>query len=95
MNEYLVEREGVYRLVHFWYRSHRRTGMVDSLDQNVDRLLGRLGSGRADGALVRVSTPLEGSDEILARARLFRFAEQFDRQLEAHWPLESPAKGGA
>ena len=40
VNEYRVERAGERRLVHFWYRSHRRTGMLGGLDQNIDRTIG-------------------------------------------------------
>ena len=62
-NEYLVERDGERQLVHFWYRSNRRTGMLGGIDQNVDRLVGRLGDGRADGALIRLSTRMVDGDK--------------------------------
>jgi len=88
VNEYLVERDGEQRLVHFWYRSYRRTGMLGGLDQNLDRLLGRLQGGRADGALVRLSTRLEPEGEVAARGRLLSLASDLDRQLAAHWPEE-------
>jgi EpsI family protein len=87
-NEYLVEQRGEQRLVHFWYRSHRRTGILGGLDQNVDRLLGRLLDGRADGALVRISTPLSGDDTTTARGRLLSFASLLDPLLAKHWPIE-------
>ncbi len=90
LNELRVSREGESQLVHFWYRSHRRTGMRGGFDQNLDRLLGRVLDGRADGALVRVSAPLEGSDEVAVRGRLFSFAVELDRELAARWPLELP-----
>jgi len=87
-NEYLLERDGHRRLVLFWYRSHRRSGMLGPLDQNVDRLVGRLGSGRADGALVRLSTPVLPGGEIRARGRLMAFAGDLDPLLDGHWPVE-------
>ena len=90
--EYQVRRDGEARLVHFWYRSHRRTGMVNGLEQNVDRVLGRLTDGRADGALVRISTPIV-DDEITARARLLSFAVRLDPLLAERWPSEHPASG--
>lgn len=89
-NEYLVERRGERRLVHFWYRSHRRTGILGGLDQNIDRLLGRLLDDRADGALVRISTPIVQDDTTAARGRLLSFASLLDPLLEKHWPIESP-----
>ena len=87
-NEYLVEQRGEQRLVHFWYRSHRRTGILGGLDQNIDRLLGRLLDGRADGALVRISTPISGDDTTAARGRLLSFASLLDPILGNHWPIE-------
>ncbi len=89
VNEYRVEQDGRRRLVHFWYRSHRRTGLLGGLDQNVDRLLGRLSGGRADGALVRLSTPLvDSAQEDAARSRLVRFAEALDPLIGERWPDE-------
>lgn len=88
VNEYRVERGGERRLVHFWFRSHRRTGLLGGLDQNLDRLVGRLFHGRADGALVRVSTPLPGGDLASARSRLLSFATELDPLLADYWPSE-------
>lgn len=94
VNEMLVQRDGYRRLVHFWYRSHRATGIVGGLDQNLDRLVGRLVHGRADGALVRVSTPLRSpDDQVPARSRLFSFEVQLDPLLAEHWPVETPPDG--
>ena len=95
LNEYLVGRGGdERRLVHFWYRSSRRSGMVGGLDQTLDQALGRLRDGRADGALVRVSTILGPDGEEGARRRLFSLGGTLDRQLEEHWPSELPSKRG-
>jgi EpsI family protein len=90
VNEYLVEQQGVRHLVHFWFRSHRRTGLLGGIDQVLDRLLGRLFDGRADGSLVRISMPVGPGDELVARTILLQFASELDAQLAAHWPLETP-----
>jgi len=90
VNEYRLARAGEQRLVHFWFRSHLRTGMIGGLDQNFDRIVGRLFHGRADGALVRVSTPILSDGEILARGRLMAFAASLDPLLGQHWPTEQP-----
>jgi hypothetical protein len=76
--------------VQFWYRSYRRTGMLGGLDMSLDHVLGHLREGRADGALVRISTTLQGEEEEAARDRLMAFATALDSQLAAHWPIESP-----
>jgi EpsI family protein len=89
-NEYLVDNRGRRDLVLFWFRSHRRTGLTGGLDQTLDRLLGRLLDGRADGSLVRISTPVRPGDESEARSVLLAFARAIDGQLGGHWPAESP-----
>jgi len=91
VNEYLVEQNGERLLVQFWYRSNRRTGMLGGWDQNVDRFLGRLSDGRADGALIRISTPLFGDDEVSARSRLLSFASVLDPLIAERWPTETKA----
>lgn len=88
--EYLVERDGRRRLVHYWFRSHRRTGMTGGLDQNIDRFVGRLLEGRADGALVRLSTPIDAEGEVVARSVLRSFAAALDPLLAERWPAEHP-----
>jgi len=91
VNEYIVERDGERRLVHFWFRSNRRTGMLGGWDQNVDRLLGRLWSGRSDGAMIRLSTPLSDDNLVSARGRLMAFASLVDPLIADRWPSESEA----
>jgi EpsI family protein len=93
VNEFVAEREGDRRLVHYWYRSHRRSGILGGLDQNLDRLTGRLLEGRADGALVRISARLGHLDEVEARSRLLAFGAELEPLLAAHWPLEQPSEG--
>jgi EpsI family protein len=91
-NEWIVEREGVRELVIYWFRSHRRSGMLGGFDASIDKLVGRLVDGRADGALVRVSTRLE-LDDAPTRSRLRAFAAAVDAQLDGHWPLERRPAG--
>ena len=90
MNEYRVERAGESQLVHFWYHSARSTGLIGGVDQRLDQILGRIQTGRADGALVRISTKLAAGGEPEARARLLAFGSELDRQLAHYWPLERP-----
>jgi EpsI family protein len=92
VNEYVVEREGERQLVHFWYQSNRRTGLLGGIDQNLDRLVGRLGEGRADGALIRLSTRLLDGDETGARSRLIAFGAVLDPMLAERWPEETAAR---
>ena len=90
-NEYVVSRESEQHVVYFWYRSHRATGMLGALDTSLDRIRGRFDGDRADGALVRISTPFLPGGEERARARLDAFARQLDPLFDQHWPVEFPA----
>jgi EpsI family protein len=92
-NEYVVERDGRVHLVHFWYRSHRETGILSMLGLTVDHLFGRFLGRRADGALVRISTRL-GSPEglVAARGKLAGFGAALDALLADRWPTEAPVQ---
>ena len=87
-NEFVAEQAGVQELVLYWYRSRHRTGITNSLGQAADRIAGRLLDGRADGALVRISTRFTDGHEVAAREQLLRFASMLDPLLEARWPVE-------
>lgn len=94
VNELEVALGRERRLVHFWYRSFRATGLLGAADQLRDRLIGRIRHGRSDGALIRLSAPLVDHDLDAARAQLVRFGRQLDPLLEHHWPEErSPERG--
>ncbi len=92
VNEYVVYRDGERQLVHFWFRSYRRTGLLGAIDRAGDRLLGRLLQGRADGALVRLSTGLADRDVVISRTRLLGFAAELEPALSRHWPSEVPVR---
>lgn len=94
-NELVVEKDGHRRMVFFWYQSHRRSGMLGGFDQAVDRFLSRLQAGRADGSLVRLSTPLEVGGESAARGRLGAFGREIAPSLVEHWPSEARASAQA
>jgi len=89
-NEWIVAQQGERQLVLFWYQSWRRSGMLGDLEISADHLAGRLHDGRADGALVRLSTPLT-PDEASARARILEFARELGPLLAERWPNEFPA----
>jgi hypothetical protein len=65
--------------------------MAGELNLRLDHLSGRLRGGRADGALVRLSTPLAPGREAEARARLIAFARDLDPLLAERWPREFPS----
>jgi len=87
-NEFQVESAGERRLVQYWYRSHRATGILGEVGQAYDRVIGRLFYGRADGGFVRVSTRIQAGNIEAARERLEPFARRLDTLLASHWPTE-------
>jgi len=95
IQEILVQRGGEARLVHFWYRTSRSDHVVGELAHAWDRFVGRLTVGRADGAFVRLSTPLRGESVQSGRARLRAFGKGLAPQLAAHWPQETGAAAGS
>jgi EpsI family protein len=91
-NEMLVSRRGQRRLVHYWYRSARSPVLLGLLPVSVDQLSGRLSNGRADGALVTLSTPLADGALEPARERLLDLRRPLEGELAERWPNETPAR---
>lgn len=92
-NELVVEKDGERRLVHYWYQSFRRSGMLGGFDHAVERVLSRILTGRADGSLVRLSAPLQATDKSVARSRLISFGQLLVPLLAEHWPQEHVTAG--
>jgi EpsI family protein len=87
LNELVVQKYNSRRLVHFWYRTHRAKNIATETGLTIDHVLGRLStSRRADGALVRLSTPIDQTGIEPARRRLRDFATALVPYLEEHWP---------
>ncbi len=89
--EYVIEQGNEQRLVHFWFRSSHSSGILRLQSLQFDHLLNRLAQGRADGSLVRLSTPLRGGRDLEARKLLLSFAVELETMLGEHWPSEFPA----
>ena len=87
LNEIVVEQGGERRLVHFWYQTHRTKSIATETRLTIDHVLGRLSvTGRADGALVRLSTPIDRTGITPARRRLRNFATVLAPALSENWP---------
>ncbi len=88
LNEFVVEQGGARRLVHFWYQTHRKERITTETELTIDHVLGRLSpGGRADGALVRLSTPIDRRGLDAARKRLRDFAATLGPVLRENWPI--------
>lgn len=93
-NELLVEKDGERRLVRFWYSTHRSRSIATETSLTLDHLAGRFSStGRADGALVRISTPIGPRGLSRARDRLIRFAGPLTDEVRIYWPRSAEALG--
>ncbi|MCP5055833.1 MAG: EpsI family protein [bacterium] len=88
-NEYIVELAGAERMVLFWYQSFRTEDLLSTLALRIDHIRGQLSEGRADGALVRLSTPIRAGDREAARSRLLAFAADLSPEITRHWPVEA------
>lgn len=87
MIEFVVELQGQRRLVHFWYATHRSAALATERALTLDHLVGRFSpSGRADGALVRISTVIDDDAVAVARGRLRKFSGPLVLELAKHWP---------
>jgi len=88
VQEMRVERDGEQRLVHFWSHSPRSGPVLGDWAGAWDRLVRRVATGRADGAFVRLSSPVADDAVAAVRARLVAFGSAFDAELSTHWPRE-------
>lgn len=87
--EFVVEKEGETRLVHFWYRNRTSTGMTSTAALQLRNFWGRLASNRGDGALVRLSTPVLHGELGTAREKLSVLDTAVDAALTGVWPEET------
>jgi EpsI family protein len=94
MNELVVELGADRDLVRFWYSTHRSPALATETALTLDHVIGRFSpTGRADGALVRISTPIDEGGIEAARDRLERFSDPLTRELRHHWPGARPEPG--
>jgi EpsI family protein len=86
---YILARKGeAYESVLHWYQSSGNKVLSTGIQQNIERLKGRVFYNRNDGAFVRVSvfTNQEGIEEADSLAK--SFAENILDLLPSYWPLE-------
>ena len=89
--EFLVEKEGENRLVHFWYRTPTATGITSTMSLRLHHFWRRITSNRGDGALVRLSTRIVDDQRAAARGKLLMMGSAVDQALAGVWPRESLA----
>lgn len=87
--EFVVEKGGERRLVHFWYRTRTASGITSTFGLQLRQFWGRVTSNRGDGALVRLSTPVYDGDLTSARAKLMPLGRAVDHAISSAWPTEA------
>ena len=97
VREFIVEKEGERRLVHYWYRTSHTTGITSVLRLRLEHFWGRLARNRGDGALVRLSTRIDEEDVEGARSRLYGLDVALEEAIEGVWMtvadrIEAPAR---
>jgi EpsI family protein len=86
VREFVVRKDGETRVVHFWYRTQNESGFTSTPLLRLRQFWSRLTTNRGDGALVRLSTPVEGDDLTGARIRLFGLDTAVEHALDGIWP---------
>lgn len=89
VREFVVEKEDERRLVHFWYRTGHATGITSVAGLRLQHFWGRLTRNRGDGALIRLSTRIEGDDVDGARARLYGLDLALEGALGGVWMAQA------
>lgn len=84
INEVIYEREGRRQLVYYWFRERQRI-LASEYSVKWYLVWDALSRGRTDGALVRISTPVDDSEES-ARAACFDFMQSTLPQLNEIFP---------
>lgn len=95
VREFVVEKGGERRLVHFWYRTAEATGIRSTAALRWRHFWARLAAGRGDGALVRLDTPIEGDDVDAARLKLLPMDRAIESAVNDFWPTEQRASGAS
>ncbi len=85
VREFVVEKDGEQRLVHYWYRTTFATGITSVPGLRLQHFWGRLTGNRGDGALIRLSTQIHEGGLDGARSRLYGLDLALEEALETVW----------
>lgn len=89
LREFVVEQAGERRLVHYGYRTGSQSGLTSVVGLRLRHVVDRMTENRGDGALVRLSAPLDSSEIASARNRLFSMDRVVEEALVGLWPNDS------
>ena len=84
VNRYLVQKERDQQLVFYWYDAQGRA-VAGEIEARLEMVRSSIVRNRTDGALVRVSSPVEGGVAATSD-RLVAYVRALDPLLRAHLP---------
>lgn len=89
VNFILAQKGAMYEVVLHWYQTDGNMILLNGIQQNVHRFLGRVLHNRNDGAFVRVSAVAREKDIASTEMRLKAFAKNILDLLPDYWPEEN------
>jgi EpsI family protein len=84
VNRYVVQKDRDQQLVFYWYQAQGRA-VAGEIEARLEMVRNSIVRNRTDGALVRVSSPVEGSVAATSD-RLVAYVRALDPLLRAHLP---------
>jgi len=88
VNAILAQKGDVYETVLHWYQSDKDKVLATGIQQNIQRLVGRIKYNRDDGAYIQLSTLSTRDALSQAEERVTQFAEQLLPIIPNYWPEE-------
>lgn len=88
VNSLTAQKGDLYECVLHWYQSDKDKVLTTGIQQNIQRLKGRIIHNRNDGAFVRLTILNQGDDLSQAEIDLKAFAEKVLTLLPLYWPEE-------
>jgi EpsI family protein len=84
----IAQMGNTYNTILHWYQSDKNKVLLNGIQQNIQRLIGRILYNRNDGAFVRVSILSQHDGLSLANKDAKLFAEKMLTILPNYWPEE-------
>ena len=88
VNRLVAKNGNSYETVLHWYQSDKNKIITTGIQQNIQRLVGRIIYNRNDGAFVRLSMQTDREGLEIAKQKLSQFAAMILGILPEYWPEE-------
>jgi EpsI family protein len=88
VNYILAQKDGLFTVLFFWYQSAGTKVISSGVQQNLNKLVGKVFFNRDDGAFVQVSTSADLGTIEQVKERGMSFAGAVIDLLPDYWPVE-------